>query len=136
MNKIFVSNAEIKHTNNKAILTLYTYNREKIALLNKVKFLKKEFFKKIKFLIHKNTEYLGDIGNKTVKLLLLKELKTLRKFKLRLNLNKYKFEEKLLYKLSNIIGLYFNKKVEFNIVNMKSLILNSDLFTKILSHKL
>src|SRR5579875_3485030 len=104
MNKIYVSNAEIKHTNNKAILTVYTYNREKISLLQKVKFLKKEFLKKIQSLIHTNKEYLGGIGNKAIKTLLLKELKVLRKYKLRLNLNTYKFEEKLLYKLSNILG--------------------------------
>lgn len=137
MNKIYVSNAEIKHTNSKAILTVYTYNREKISLLNKVKFLRKGLLRNIRILILKNKEYLGDFVNKTIKTLLHKELKTLRKYKLRLNLNQYKFEEKLLYKLSNIIGTYFyNKRVEFNIVNMKSIILNSDIFTKILTHKL
>lgn len=137
MNKIYVSNAEIKHTNSKAILTVYTYNREKISLLNKVKFLRKGLLSNIRTLILKNKEYLGDFVGKTIKTLLHKELKTLRKYKLRLNLNQYKFEEKLLYKLSNIIGTYFyNKRVEFNIVNMKSIILNSDIFTKILTHKL
>lgn len=35
-NRIYASKAEIKHTNNKAILTVYLYNREKIALLNKI----------------------------------------------------------------------------------------------------
>jgi len=137
MNKIYVSNAEIKHTNSKAILIVYTYNREKISLLNKVKFLRKGLLSNIRTLILKNKEYLGDFVGKTIKTLLHKELKTLRKYKLRLNLNQYKFEEKLLYKLSNIIGTYFyNKRVEFNIVNMKSIILNSDIFTKILTHKL
>jgi hypothetical protein len=136
MNKIYVSNAEIKHTNSKAILTIYSYNREKISLLNKVKYLRKELLQKVRFLIFKNKEYLGDFVNETIKSLLNKDLKVLRKYKLRLNLNKYKFEEKLLYTLSNIIGLYFNKKVEFNVVNMKSLIFNSDIFTKILTHKL
>jgi hypothetical protein len=137
MNKIYVSNAEVKHTNSKAILTVHTYNREKISLLNKVKFLRKGLLRNIRMLILKNKEFLGDFVNKTIKALLHKELKTLRKYKLRLNLNQYKFEEKLLYKLSNIIGTYFyNKRVEFNIVNMKSIILNSDIFTKILAHKL
>jgi len=137
MNKIYVSNAEIKHTNSKAILTVHTYNREKISLLNKVKFLRKGLLRNIRMLILKNKEFLGDFVNNTIKALLHKELKTLRKYKLRLNLNQYKFEEKLLYKLSNIIGTFFyNKRVEFNIVNMKSIILNSDIFTKILAHKL
>ena len=37
MNKIYVSKAEIKHTNSKALLTIYTYNREKISLLKKIR---------------------------------------------------------------------------------------------------
>jgi hypothetical protein len=55
---------------------------------------------------------------------------------LRLSLNKYKFEEKLLYKLKNFIIKYFNKKVEFNIVNLRSVVFHSDFFTKILTSKL
>ena len=46
-NKIFVSKPEIKHTNSKAILTLYTYNREKKILLKKILELKKNSFRKI-----------------------------------------------------------------------------------------
>ena len=38
LRKIFTSDAEIKHTNNKAIITLYTLNREKNVL--KKKYLK------------------------------------------------------------------------------------------------
>ena len=36
LNKIFVSKAEIKHTNSKAIITIYIYNREKLTLLKKI----------------------------------------------------------------------------------------------------
>ena len=68
--------------------------------------------------------------------LFYKNLVLLRKYKLRLNLNKYKFEEKLLFKLNNLILKFYKKKVEFNIVNMKSIIFNSDLFTKILTQNL
>ena len=56
---------------------------------------------------------------KSIKALLCKELILLRKYKLKLSLNNYKFEEKLLYKLKNFIVKYYNKKVEFNIVNLK-----------------
>lgn len=38
-NKIFFARPEIKHTNNKAIITLYTFNREKIGLLKKMRIL-------------------------------------------------------------------------------------------------
>lgn len=140
LNKIFASKAEIKHTNNKAILTVYVYNREKISLLKKIKKLKKNFFNKIKILIfkNKNLEFNGNnvLHNKVNKALLYNDIKLLRKYKLRLSLNKHKFEEKLLYKLKNFIIKYFNKKVEFNIVNLKSVVFHSDFFTRILTSKL
>ena len=51
-------------------------------------------------------------------------------------LNKYKFEDKFLHKLNNAINKYYNKKVEFNIVNIKHIVHNSDIFTEILTTKL
>jgi len=54
INKIYISKAEVKHTNSKAIITVYVYNREKIALLKKIRFLKKDFFKKLAILVNKN----------------------------------------------------------------------------------
>jgi len=138
LNRVFTSKAEIKHTNSKAILTVYVYNREKISLLKKIKMLNKSFFKKVKLLINKNKKILGfnnAIYNKAIKVLLSNNLKVLRKYKLRLNLNKYKFEEKLIYILKNYIAKYYNKKVEFNIVNIKSVVFHSDFFTEILSRK-
>jgi hypothetical protein len=67
---------------------------------------------------------------------LILNLRLFRKLKLNFHLNKSKFEEKLLYRLKNLIIQYYNKKVEFNFVNLKSLIFNSDLFTYILTLKL
>ena len=149
LNKIFVSKAEIKHTNNKAILTVYVYNREKISLLKKIKKIKRSFFKKIVILINKNSKIMdskannagfssfsSSLYNKTIKFLLIKELKLLRKYKLRFNLNLYKFEEKLLFKLKNLVIKFYNKKVEFNIVNLKSIMLNSEIFTNLFTLKI
>lgn len=139
LNKIFASKADIKHTNNKAILTVYVYNREKKVLLRKIKKLKKSFYKKVKLLIYKNQKIFGSsniLYKKIIKAFLYKNLILLRKYKLRLNLNKYKFEEKLLYKLKNFIVKFYNKKVEFNIVNIKSVVYHVDFFTKILTTKL
>lgn len=145
LNKIFASKADIKHTNNKAILTVYVYNREKKVLLRKIKKLKKSFYKKVKLLIYKNKKIFGSSSSssssniflkKIIKAFLYKNLILLRKYKLRLNLNKYKFEEKLLYKLKNFIVKFYNKKVEFNIVNIKSVVYHVDFFTKILTTKL
>lgn len=144
LNKIFVSKAEIKHTNSKAIVTIYTYNREKAVLLKKINMIKNLFYKKILFLLY-NDDKLNQrkiitasaaLRLKTILTLLHKELILFRRFKLKLSLNKYKFEEKFLYKLSKLISNFYNKKVEFNIINMKSIILNSDFFTQILSLKL
>lgn len=146
LNKIFVSKAEIKHTNSKATITIYTYNREKTVLIKKLKNIKKIFYKKIlsllysneKLCLHKNITKVSsrDLLKKTIITLLHKELILFRRFKLKLSLNKYKFEEKFLYKLSKLISNFYNKKVEFNLINMKSIILNTDFFTKILSLKL
>jgi hypothetical protein len=140
LDKIFVSKAEIKHTNSKAIITVYTYNKEKLFLLERIKSLKISSLKKIFLLIYKGNILQKNISNnlynKTIKALLYKELILLRRFKLKLSLNKYKFEEKFLYKLSKLISKFYNKKIELNIVNLKSITLNSDLFTKLLALKL
>ena len=61
---------------------------------------------------------------------------TIRRLRLRLSLNKYKFEEKFLYKLSQLISKYYGKKVEFNIVNIKSVAHNGHIFTEILTSKI
>jgi hypothetical protein len=140
LNKIFVSKAEIKHTNSKATITIYTYNRENRVLLKKINRIKNLFYKKILSLLYNSDKLYKNISKdflkKTIITLLYKELTLFRRFKLKLSLNKYKFEEKFLYKLSKLISNFYNKKVEFNLINMKSLVLNSDFFTKILSLKL
>jgi len=46
-NKIYVSKAEVKHSSNKAIITIYLYNREKLSLLKKIKSLKESFYSKL-----------------------------------------------------------------------------------------
>ena len=56
LNKIFTSKAEVKHTNNKAVITVYVYNREKISLLKKIKKLNKNLFNlmaKFAVILHK-----------------------------------------------------------------------------------
>jgi hypothetical protein len=72
---------------------------------------------------------------KPISIKMSKILTILRKYRLRLSLNKYKFEDKLLYKLNQYISKYYGKKVEFNIVNIKSIAYNADIFTQILTTK-
>jgi hypothetical protein len=78
---------------------------------------------------------------KLSKVFFLKYLKTnilfkLKKLKFRFQFNKSKFEELYIYKISEFISKIYNKKLEFNIINLKSIIINSDLFTEILTLKL
>lgn len=140
-NKIFLSKAEVKHTNSTAVITIYAYNRERTVLEKNIKQLKKSFFNKMLFFINKsNTIYENVITNKFYskffRYVLNQELILIRRYKLKLNLNRYKFQEFLLLKLSNIISKIYNKKVKFNIVTIKSIILNSDILTNILALKL
>ena len=47
--RIFVSIPEIKHTNNKATITLYVFNKEKLYLLKKYKNMKSFDYNKLIF---------------------------------------------------------------------------------------
>jgi hypothetical protein len=70
------------------------------------------------------------------KTFLEKEIIAIGYYKLLLNLNNYKFEDKLLLKLKPFVSKIYNKEVEFNIVNLKAIYLNSDIFTQAVSLKL
>ena len=177
-NKIFISKAETKHINSKAIITIFVYNREKLILLKKIRRLKKIFAKlmirskilqllsfsyseppvtdqqatKINFINNTTNVLLALLKfnlkgrrfalNKSYKELydlfikISKTLAIIRKYRLRLSLNKYKFEDKFLYKLTQYISKYYGKKVEFNIVNVKYIAYNGDIFTEILTSKI
>lgn len=75
-------------------------------------------------------------ASKWVKILWSPELTIIRKYKFKLNLNKYKFEEKFLGILSNILSKIYSKQIEFNIVNLKNIVFNTDLFTEISTKKI
>lgn len=70
------------------------------------------------------------------KIFLGKEIKEIASCKLLLNLNKSKFEDDFIIKLKRIVGKIYNKEVEFNIVNLKTLHFNSDIFTDVIATKL
>jgi hypothetical protein len=70
------------------------------------------------------------------KIHLEKEIAAIAYYKLLLNLNRSKFEDKFLLKLKPLISKIYNKEVEFNIVNLKTLYLNSDIFTQAIAIKL
>nr|YP_010044462.1 ribosomal protein S3 [Tolypocladium guangdongense]QPF24407.1 ribosomal protein S3 [Tolypocladium guangdongense] len=183
LRRIYVSNAEVKHTNNKAIITLFIVNREYKILKNKYLKINKRISKNLinrYFLLYKNNiikiyeilnkqkneyafisnkiskrkflTYKLKYLNKFIKLknLYLKKvwsiiiskywktyLKLLRKYDLMYSLNQYKFNKQILLPiLSNILNKIIGKKVEYNIINIKSIAYNTDLFTNALSLKL
>ena len=164
-NKIYISKPEIKHTNSKAIITIYIFNREIIPLIKNIDKLKKKINLSLNFaiipesikknLLKKkknfffNTFYTFIKGKKNwskdlnlqfyskiFKFMLYKELIFLRRYKYKINLNNYKFYSVFLHKLGRLISKIFNKKIEFNIVNLQSIALNTDIFTEFLKKKL
>jgi hypothetical protein len=70
------------------------------------------------------------------KIILEKEIKRIVYYKLLLNLNKSKFEDKFLLKLKLLISKIFNKEVEFNIVNLKTMMLDSNILTQAIALKI
>lgn len=71
LNKIFVSNGEFKHTNNKVTITLYIFNRQKRSYLNRMK--------KLRFFFFYTAEERNNIAKKIMRKSKLKILYFLRK---------------------------------------------------------
>nr|WNO19458.1 ribosomal protein S3 [Akanthomyces lecanii] len=185
LRKIYVSNPDIKYTNNKAIITLFTLNRERNYLLkkyiktnkkiqsylmqrylflyknnimnlynilcashnyknkhisyfllrNKNKFIQYKLKYLSKFLLLKNL-YLKRVWSQIIKTFIKRHLIFLRKYELLYSLNQLKFNKlTLLNKLSLLLNKILGKKIEYNIINLKSIIFNSDLFTQAITLK-
>jgi hypothetical protein len=185
LRKIYISNPDIKYTNNKAIITLFTLNRERNYLLkkyiktnkkiqsylmqrylflyknnimnlynilcashnyknkhisyfllrNKNKFIQYKLKYLSKFLLLKNL-YLKRVWSQIIKTFIKRHLIFLRKYELLYSLNQLKFNKlTLLNKLSLLLNKILGKKIEYNIINLKSIIFNSDLFTQAITLK-
>src|SRR5882757_2993524 len=158
--RIFLSKGEFKHTNNKVIITLYTYNKQKNNYLLKLKkryinkfLLKMLNLKKKRFNKSKNKNLINKLillkklNRITIKgfLVLLeanrfkpKVLRILKKLYEKKKLNKFKavskyinkFYKKYLKKIKNILELLFNKNIEFNFINLKHFYLNSNILSE------
>lgn len=167
INRIFISRGELKHTNSKVIVTLYTYNAQEKYLANKIKNIdtnmqitNKVFLEKIKliklqglkiakqvakeksFLLENIkglsnvfTLYETEFYKNFIKKSLKKEILVVNYLRL-LYFNKSKFEYVHLFPLSKIINKIYGKKIEFNIVNLKYLYLNSDIYSQSIATKL
>ena len=163
-NKIFISQGEFKHTNDKINITLYVYNKQKLNYITKLskrytRLFKKLIFKKkiqlikskamtilnkqkIKRLKNVLPEYsfkVNNIQNLLYKNYIKKSIKRLKYYmyyKQLLYINKAKFENSYLQGLIELIKKIFNKNIEFNIINLKYLYFNSDIYTQPLVLKL
>lgn len=165
-NKIFVSDGEFKHTNDKVNITLYVYNRQRlnyllklkkryIRLFSRVKFIKKlELIREVGLNILKQqqekskilTNVLPNYSSKVYSIQNLYYKKFIKKsfrrlkyymyYKQLLYINQAKFENSYLQGLINLIRKIYKKNVEFNIINLKYFYFNSDIFTQPLVLKL
>ena len=185
-NRILISKAELKHTSDKVIITIYVFNRQeknylkkmrKINIIAKLNNDKRSIFKSKRSYIFKSKRSyifmskIRLIKRQALKIvtrvlkeknLLLKTfkwennkfenyekqyyknfiVKSLKKEMLYLYLkqiisfNKSKFENTYLLPLTNLVQKVFNKKVEFNLVNLKYIHLNSQIFTETIATKL
>jgi Mitochondrial ribosomal protein (VAR1) len=174
-NKIYVSNGEFKHTNNKVVITLYLFNRQKFNLDKKIK---KSFYKawsnqdilNKRWLLlqakaiqsikkwNKKKLVLLDIMESNVKNRQNLDYKSLSKYiiifynkLLKKSLDKYllykyyqqlifinksKFNYNYLQHLKKYLEKIYNKNVEFNLVNLRRVYLNSDILSESLTIKI
>ena len=184
-NKVLISKPELKHTNDKVIIIMYVYNRQKKYYLNKIKriasldnmdnllsnMIKRKLIKndgpwpsnlkmeairnktlKIKSKISKQNDIALEMlkikadhnkfNNYEIKYLKDYVSKFLRReilstyFRQLIFLNKSKFEERYLLPLTFLVKRVYNKEVEFNLVGLKYLYLNSYVFSSTLLAKL
>ena len=155
-NKIHVSNGEFKHTNDKVIIVLYTYNRQKYNYLNLLKKNRKLLYHnelKEKFFLIKHTVlgYLKkNLDKKNFNIIeksnlihfykkwIKKAMRTIKFYlyiKQLLYINNSKYNYTYLETLKKYLEKIYNKKVEFNLINLKCLHLNSDILLKVSTAK-
>jgi len=165
-NKIFISDGEFKHTNDKVNITLYVYNRQRLNYLLKLRkryirlFKKSRFEKKLQLIRNRGLNILKTqqekgkvltnvLPNYSSKLYSVEKIyyinfikKSFRRlkyymfYKQLLYINKAKFENSYLQGLISLIRKIYKKNVEFNIINLKYFYFNSDIFTQPLVLKL
>lgn len=165
-NRIFISDGEFKHTNDKVNITLYVYNRQKLNYLLKLKkryirlFSKARFMRKLKLIRNVGLRILKQQKNKSTVLVnvlpkyntkvysvqniyynrfIKKSLKRLRYYMLYkqiLYINKAKFENSYIQGLIGLIKKIYNKNVEFNIINLKYFYFNSNIYSQPLELKI
>jgi hypothetical protein len=140
LKKIFVSKAELKHTNSKVIINIHVYNLQKRLLMFEINWMEKYADRMSKNILKIYSRCTNDIDRiKTSKRYFdfLDEVFNLRKYYyfLMRSYTLFKFE---LYipKLMDLIRNIYKKKVEINIVILKHMYLNSDILSQAIALKL
>lgn len=176
--KIYVSNGEFKHTNDKVIITLYTYNRQKfnyLSLLNArylslqklnnrlyliksqgLEYLKKANRGKYDIIKILNVFFFNKAKNKEItaytesfyvndyfiKFYINWVKKSLQKINFYLYYKQLLYLNESLYKYTYLQALkiylekIYNKKVEFNLINVKCHYFNSDILSESITLKI
>ena len=155
--KIWTSRPEIKHTNNKLIITIYIYNRQynyiedklyklsyyfkKFDVICKEEIKNKKKYKNLEQLIagiykvlNKNGSFFSDYLFVFTKKLYRENINYI---KLRQNLlfNKFKFNT-YIQGIKHIFKRIYRKNIEFNLVSLSNFYLNSDILTQIITTKI
>ena len=116
---------------------LYTIRKKGLKIIKKVMQQKKILF--IKPNNKNNYENNYNYENKYLKIFFLKclykEILSLYFYQI-LSLNESKFKHNYILPLTNLIETFYNKKVDFNLVNLKYLYLNSYILTETIVTKL
>ena len=163
--KIYISNGEFKHTNNKLIITLYLFNRQNFNYKLKIKKQYYKIFKQFKNKLNRklsvirhrglhyliNNSYLINTSNMDknlrMKYFILKFYRKLAKrylsklkiyilYKQLLFVNRSKLNNIYLQYLKEYIEKIYNKNVEFNLINLKRFYMSSDILSESIKIKL
>jgi hypothetical protein len=127
--RVYISNPEIKQSNNKINITVYLYNKNIIYLYNNL-ILYNKLLNKFNIFIDKYKKHTS-IYNIYSHIIYKYEF-----IKLSIILYKNKFSIKNLLYISNILSNLYNKKVELNIINLKYLYLDSNILAVSVAKKL
>jgi hypothetical protein len=148
--KIFISKTTTKHFINKIVVTIYTFNQQKRFILENIKkqliaFSNKDNIKKkrlefINFVIFSIIKQENNINKNKLYLFYLNKMLEQEMlniyYKKLLYINTYKFTDIYLNTLKDIFSNLYNKRVEFNIINLKVIYSNSDILAQSMMMKI
>ena len=163
-NRILISRPEFKHTSKKVVISVYVCNIQKLYYLRKlemrlhrvpyldkkiINYTKKKCLKAVSKVYKQKKKLIKTLPKKNhiIKNYELKYLKsffskclkkeiTLLYYKQIISFNKFKFEKTYLLPLTAYIKNIYKKEIEFNLVNLKHLYLNSYIFSQALVTKI